>query len=122
MKNKIIERELNKVAVADLSDYDESTGIYTIPKHVDLVLEEDNCYIISININKLKADDYAYLVNWNKTNVIPEHEYMKIDVIKKLSNMFQVNGLYYDYDNKVDLGKTWSGWLPQNVIKIVSKL
>lgn len=124
MKNKIIEQQLKKVTTADLSNCEEKDDcyVYTIKKHVDALLEVDSCYLVKVNIKKLKSDDYSYLVNFNKVNICPEHEYMKIDVLKKMATMFQVNGIYYDDVNKKDLDASWSGWLPQDVIQIISKL
>lgn len=124
MKNKIVEQQLKKVQLADLSDCEEKDDcyVYHISKHVEAVLEEDKCYLIKIDIRRLNSDDYAYLVNYNKVNVYPEHEYMKIDVIRKIVTLSQVNGIYYDYENKKDLNKSWSGWLPQDVIKIIEVL
>lgn len=124
MKNKIVEQQLKKVQLADLSNCQEKEDcyVYLINKHVEAVLEEDKCYLIKIDIRRLNSDDYAYLVNYNKVNVYPEHEYMKIDVIKKIATLSQVNGIYYDYENKKDLNKSWSGWLPQDVIKIIEVL
>lgn len=124
MKNKIIEQQLKKVTLADLSDYEEKEDcyVYHIKKHVDVVLEVDKCYLIKVNLKKLRSDDYAYLVNYNRVNTIPECEYMKIDVVKKLATMFDVNAVYYDYENKEDLNKSWSGWLPQEVIKIINEI
>ena len=124
MKNKIVEQQLKKVTTADLSNCKEEDDcyVYTIKKHVDAVLEIDCCYLVKIDLKKLSSDDYSYLVNFNKVNVYPESEYMKIDVLRKMATMFQINGIYYDNENKKDLDKSWSGWLPQDVIKIVSKL
>ena len=124
MKNNIIEQQLKKVSIADISVCEEKDDcyVYTIKKHVDEVLEVDNYYLVRVNLEKLRSDDYAYLVNWNKVNVIPEHEYMKVDVMKKMANMIQVNGIYYDNDSQKNLDKSWSGWLPHDVIKIINKL
>jgi len=124
MKNKIIEQQLKKVTLADLSDYEEKEDcyVYHIRKHVDAILEVDKCYLIKIDLKKLRSDDYAYLVNYNRVNTIPECDYMKVDVVKKLATMFHVNAVYYDYESKKDLNKSWSGWLPQDTIKIINEL
>lgn len=124
MKNKIVEQQLKKVTTADLSNCEEKDDcyVYIIKKHTEAVLEVDCCYLVKLDLKKLNSDDYSYLVNFNKVNVYPECEYMKIDVLRKMATMFQINGIYYDNENKKDLDKSWSGWLPQDVIKIVNKL
>lgn len=124
MKNNIVEQQLKRVTTADLSNCKEKEDcyVYTIKKHVEAVLEVDNCYLVKINIKRLNSGDYNYLVNWNKVTVYPECEYMKIDVMKKMATMFQINGIYYDNENKLDMNKSWSGWLPQDVIQIISKI
>lgn len=124
MKNKIVEQQLKKVTLADLSNCQEKDDcyVYYINKHTEEVLEVDKCYLVKVDLKKLNSDDYSFLVNYNKHKVCPEYEYLKIDVMKKLATMFQVNGIYYDYDNKKDLSSSWSGWLPQDVIKIISRL
>ena len=48
MINKLVQQELNKVAVADLHNYDSATNTYTIPKKQGIKPEVHHFYLISI--------------------------------------------------------------------------
>lgn len=117
--NKIIEEQLKKVEVADLSDYNSLTGTYFIKKRVDVKIEEDKCYLI--RLKPTAFTNYAVLVNWNKGNN-PIYEYMKIDVSKKMGKMIKVVGIKYDYANQKDDQGFWSGWLLIDDLEVISKL
>jgi hypothetical protein len=122
MINKLIVSELAKVKVADISQYDTNTHTYTIPKHVDVKLEQDKYYLIKLNkmLTVLHGND-TLSSNWNN-GTYPAYQYMKVDVMKVLGKMIQVNGVYYDNDNKKDMNSMWSGWLPTDQVEIIKQL
>lgn len=122
MTDGLIESELAKVSVATVGPYDAESRTYFIPKHVDLSLEADNCYLIKVSeaVVAPKGNDMLSS-NWNN-GTHPACRFMKVDVTKLLGTMAQVNGVYYDNDAKADLNGMWSGWIPVDQIEIISKL
>ena len=120
--NKYIKEQLDKVKVADLSNYDESANIYHIPKFNQFKYEVDKCYLIKLDKTLLEKSNYPILVdNWNH-GTCPTCEFMKADVTKVLGKMIQVNGFGYDYEHKQDLNTLWSGWLPIGQITMIQQL
>ena len=98
--NKLIEAELKKVEVADLSNFDPKTNTYFIPQRKEIKIEEDNCYLI--HIKKTLFFNDVLKVNWNN-NSLPQYEYLKIDVSKKMAKMIRVVAVGYDFENDNDL-------------------
>ena len=120
--NKLIAQQLNNVNIADLSNYDESTNSYYIPKYNEIKLDVDSCYIICIDDVLLKYDENSTLIsNWNR-GTYPKSKYMKVDISKLVGNMVLVNGFGYDYENNQDTNIMWSGWLPIKQIKVMEKI
>jgi hypothetical protein len=120
--NKYVEEQLKKVKVADLSNYDENTHTYHIPKYNEFRYEVDKCYLVKLDKMLLNGNDLPILVsNWNK-GTFPTNEFLKIDVTKVLGKMICVNGLGYDFERKEDLNTMWSGWLPIQQIKMIERL
>lgn len=120
--NKIIQAQLKKCEVADLSTYDEATCTYHIPRFRQVKLEVNTCYLIKLDDMVLNRDSSSVLVsNWNK-GTVPPCRYMKVDVCKVLGKMIQVNGLGFDYDTKEDLNVMWSGWLPLQNISVIERI
>lgn len=119
MYNKIIEEQLKKVEYADLSNYDEATNTYIIPKRVDIKLEEDKCYLIRLKPTLFTNETLK--INWNQGKV-PTQEYLKVDISKKMPKMIKVVGVGYDYDGNQDLSYFWSGWLTLADIDVLQKL
>lgn len=119
MLNKVVQDQLAKVEVADLSNYDKETSTYSIPKRVDIKLEEDCCYLI--HLKPSAYNNQTVIVNWNNGSK-PNHDYLKIDISKKMGKMIKVVSVAYDYYNKVDLSDFWAGWLLIDDLDIISKL
>jgi len=117
--NKIIKEQLNKIQVADMSNYNKDTYSFIIPKYNADRFEEDKCYLIELD-NILIIDNKESILqsNWNN-NTYPKHKYLKIDVNKVMGKMIKVNSIGYDCINKKDLNEIWSGWLPIDLIKII---
>lgn len=93
MINKIIEKELNKVSEADLSNFDPSTNTYVIPQKKSIKLEVDCFYFIHLKNTFFKDDSLK--VNWNN-NTLPIYEYLKIEVLTTLPRMIKVAAIGYD--------------------------
>lgn len=119
MSNKIIEEQLKKVEYADLSNFNEETNTYFIPKRTDIKLEEDNCYLIKLKPTLFTNETLK--TNWNKGSV-PKYEYLKVDVSKKMVNMIKVVATAFDYDLNQDLSYFWSGWLTIADIEVLQKI
>lgn len=120
--NRIIEEQLKKCQVADLSDFDSVTGTYHIKRFKQVKLEVDSCYLIRLDKQLLNKETSQVLSsNWNK-GTVPPCEYMKIDVSKSMGKMICVNGIGYDYEKKQDLNIIWSGWLPLQSIEVIERI
>lgn len=108
--------------VADLSNYDEATNTYIIPKISSKRPKVDCCYIIRLDKSLLIADPNSVLSsNWNK-GTFPKCEYYKVDVVKEVGKLIYVNGIGYDNQTKQDLDSYWSGWLPIQQVSIVEEI
>lgn len=118
---EIIKKQLDNVKYADLSNYDEESNTYFIPKLQKIVLKENKCYIIKINPKLLDRGYNAVLEsNWNN-NKLPDNIYYKIEVNKMIGKMVKCTGYSYDIENKKDL-TFWVGYFPINDIEIVEEL
>lgn len=121
--NKLIEKELSKVKLADLSNYNSITNEYIIPKYIPLNLKVNSCYIIRLSNSLLfPQDNFVFASNWNKGSV-PTHKYYKVQVLKVMGeSMVYINGVGYDLTTISEYDDTWSGWLPTNQIEIITQL
>ena len=119
MLGKIIEQQLTKVQVADLSNYNKETNTYLIKRKTTIKIEEDKGYIIYLKDSAF--DNTAIINNWNNGS-FPKARYLKIDVNKKMNNMIKVVSVGYDSITKEDLAMYWSGWLCIDNFDIIEKL
>lgn len=120
--NKIIEEQLRKCQVADLSKFDTDTNTYHIARFKQVRLEVNSCYLIKLSDILLDKELSSILSsNWNR-GTVPTSKYMKIDVSKVLGKMIYINGIGYDFDNKVDTDVMWSGWLPIQDIEVIERI
>lgn len=117
--NKVINDQLQKVQIADLSNFNPETNTFVIPMHKELKIEEDCCYLIHIKPS-VKVNT-AVIVNWNNGN-IPSFEHMKVDVSKKMGKMIKITGIRYDIETQQDCGQFWSGWLSLDDIEVLQKI
>lgn len=123
--NPLIKDQLSKIQRVNVPSYDDSTTRITLTKeNIKVVesLQEDHCYLISVDDYILNPPDgFTLHTNWNN-NIIPKHKVMKIDVTKVIGKMVKVNSMGYDMKNHNDLPDMWSGWLPQKSITIIERL
>ena len=120
--NKLIKEQLQKVSVADISNYDEKNQIINIPKFKQDRYIVGTCYLVCLDDTLLNDYGNPILVsNWNK-GTYPRCKYMKIDVLKTMGKMINVNGIGFDYTTKQNTTYVWSGWLPIQLTKQVEIL
>lgn len=122
--NKIIKKELSKVKNVVLPSYNDDTLIIEIPKKVHYEFQENQCYIIELDdilLDKEVEENISLAINWNNSQ-FPVCKFYKIDIVKLMGKMIKCNGIGYDYENNQDLNLLWSGWLPKDKIKIISKI
>lgn len=122
-ENSVIKEQLNKVREADLSNFDESTNTYFIPKKINIPIKENNFYLIELNDCLLTNSPSleGLINNWNQGN-IPNSKYYNAEVIIKINNMIKINGLEFNPElNRIGT-KVWNGWLPIEEIKIIKQL
>lgn len=118
--NKIILDQLSKCQVANISNYNKDTNTYHIPKHVDKTLEQDKYYLIELDDVSMSEDSFI-TINCNGGN-IPPSKYLKVDVIKIVNDLVNVNGIGFNMDTKQDTQDVWSGWLSLSHLKIIEEL
>lgn len=112
---EIVEKQLKACRFANLSNLNTDTGECYIPKYKKPVYEQNKCYLIKIPEYLINNPQSPYAVNWN-SGTYPKYSYAKAFVTSILGNMILVDTLAYDYDNRVDLSETWTGWLPTNEV------
>ena len=118
---ELIRKQLEKVTVADLSHYN-GTEEFIIPKYNRDRFEENKCYLIEIDRCLTVNNPNSILqVNWNN-NTYPFYQFLKIDVSKVMGKMIKVNSIGYDPQTMQDINVMWSGWLPNDLIRIISIL
>lgn len=123
--NPLIKEQLKKINRVKVPSFDENTQTITLLKS-DIQstdsLQEDRCYLISVENYILNPPDgFTLHTNWNN-NIVPKHKFMKIDVSKIMGKMVKVNSVGYDMKHQVDLTDVWSGWLPRKSITIIENL
>ena len=123
--NPLIKDQLSKIQRLNVPSYDDSTTQLTLTKNDIKVVEslqEDHCYLISVDDYILNPPEgFTLHTNWNN-NTYPKHKIMKIDVTKIMGKMVKVNSMGYDMKNQTDTTDMWTGWLPQKSIKIIERL
>jgi len=107
----LVRRELAKVAYADLTHYDEETGIFTIPKYSKPRFELTKMYIVQVANEVVNNNRSVLASNWNN-GTSPKSTYLKIYVSKMIGKMIYVDSLVFNMETKSDTSILWSGWLP----------
>ena len=123
--NPLIKAQLEKVRTVKLPVFDENTTEMIISKGSksdELFLEQDKCYLISVEDYILHPPEgFTLHTNWNNGK-IPTHKFMKVDVSKIMGKMVKVNALGYDMKSQEDTTDMWDGWLPLKSITILEVL
>lgn len=116
--NKLIKQQLEKVQLADLSNFDPDTNTYHIPQHRAIILKEDDYYDIKLKSSILT--DTALRDNWNRGSTFPSFRY-KAEVEKVIGRMVKINGVVVDAEGN-DTNSFWSGWISTDYIESASKI
>ena len=120
--NRLIREQLNKISVANIPEFDDNTKEIFIPKFNQDKYIVGMYYTICLDDSLLIEDSSSVLAsNWNN-NSFPKSKYMKVEIIKTLGKMINVNGVGYDYINHTNMNYIWSGWLPVQQIKKIEVL
>lgn len=122
MINKLILDQLDKLNIAQPSEYDEMRHQYTFKRIESIKLEEDKQYIVKLDkslLDDTQSDVLMY--NLNKGN-FPKKQCMMINIMKKSGALVLVNGIYYDESTNTSLKECWSGWLQINAISVIREV
>ena len=126
LMNKYILEQLKKCVVADvppLNGDEESIYVPMGDKRMNLpTLQVNNYYLIKLeNYITNPPQGFTLHVNWNK-GIVPVDTYMKCHVEQIMGKMVRINGVGFDYENKVDKSSSWEGWLPIEAVSIIQQL
>lgn len=116
-----IKKQLLSVKYADLSRFDNTTGVCIIPKYDKPTYTAGKCYIVQVPKHLVNNSSSPEAVNWNH-GTSPRGEILKIYVNKMLGKMIQVDSLLYDIENQKDTLIMWSGWLPFEELNQITAL
>lgn len=120
--NSIIEEQLRKCKVADLSRYDAGSRTYDIPRYNQVRMVEGKSYVIRLDASLLKPNPGdAFHVNWNKGR-LPISEAMLVEVGNVNGKAVYVYGIGYDLQADAPTQKAWDGWLPIERLAIIRSL
>ena len=119
--NKLIQDELKKVQVADLSNYSEGVTEFIIPKTVLDKFEVGQSYIIELDDSLIKHNPESVLETNYNSGKIPSNKYYYIEVSAVLGKLIKCVGMAFDVENNMTIGTFWNGYFPINCIKILKK-
>lgn len=105
-----IKKQLQECNFADLSNYDQKTNTFIIPKYSKPIYELNKCYLVKVATYFINNTSTVIASNWNN-NTAPKTPYLKIYVSKKMGKMIYADCLSYDFETQSDLSFMWSGWL-----------
>ena len=94
-QEQLVKEQLNKVVYADLSNYDEKTNTYYIPKINQIKLKINHSYIVKIKDSLYENE--LLKSNYNQGRTPPYKSYL-IDIVSILGKIIKVNGVEYDLE------------------------
>ena len=106
-----IKNQLKQCAYADLSHYNEATGVFSIPKYSKPKYDIGKLYIIQVANELVGNSNSVIAANWNN-GTAPKSAYLKIYVNKMVGKMIYVDSLVFNMETQTDTSILWSGWLP----------
>lgn len=118
--NKITKEQLNKCTSCDLSNFNEITNEYFIPKRTDARLEKNKEYILELS-DKAFSKDFYVNINWNK-NRVPKSKYYHCEILEISGRVARISGISYDLENDKDTFAFWDGFVSTDHIKIIKEL
>jgi len=116
---ELIKQQLAKVNYADLSNYDETTGVFNIPKYSKPKFDIGKMYIVQVANELVNNNNSVIATNWNN-GTSPKGACLKIYVSKIVGKMLYVDSLVFDLATKSDTMILWSGWLPTEQLTQIS--
>ena len=116
-----IKKQLEQCQFATLSNYDEATKTYHIPKYSKPSYKIGSCYLVKISGAIVKNPTSVMATNWNNGHA-PQVDTMKIYISKALGKNVYVDGLGFDLENKTDTSYMWSGWLNVDDLTLIQAL
>ena len=127
--NPLIKAQLDKIKYINLPPYDEETTHLIIPKcgnpppgTTTLELQEGRYYLIKVEDYIVHPfDGFTLHDNWNK-GIPPKHKYMKVEILKIMGNMININSIGFNNDTNQDINDSWVGWLPRKSITTLQEL
>lgn len=122
--NPLIAKQLKLLKVADIPVFDENTTSIIIPKKVpnQVLIQEDHYYLIELESYLINpSENFTLHTQWNN-DVVPTEKFMKCHVVKIMGKMLKIEGVGFDYENKIDLDVIWDGWLPLKSIKVLREI
>lgn len=117
--NKLIQEQLEKCCVTDISHLDYNTYTLIIPQIKKIKLEVNGNYIVKIDKSAMAPS--MFNSNWNR-GLPPTSEYMQIDVSQIVSQAIKFNGIEYNPETNSVGTKVWSGWVMTQCMEVLSKL
>lgn len=118
-QEQLVKDQLSKVIYADLSNYDEKTNTYHIPKINQIKLQINHSYIIKIKDSLYENE--LLKSNYNQGRTPPYKSYL-IDIVSILGKIIKVNGVEYDLETNQTLNNLWSGYLSIKDIEIIEEM
>ena len=126
--NKYIYDQLQKVAIADLPPYDQTTTHMVIPKK-DVEQIEGLATFIPGHFYIVELEDYiihppenfSLHQNWNN-NIVPQVKSYRCCCVQLMGKMVKIDGVGYDWKSHTELNTAWSGWVPLKSIKIIQEV
>ena len=119
MINKLITKELEKLEVAKVQEYDEVHHTFHFKKYEEQKYVKGKCYILRLDKHLLNATDNGLLVsNWN-SGKFPTKEYVKCVVTNQIGKMIYTCGVYYNIVSNQEDDEEWIGWLPVEQVEVI---
>lgn len=121
MRSKIVEEQLQRCQVANIKDYDDSTKTFHIKRYSKPKFEKGKCYLVHLSNEIVNNTSSLLSVNWNNGRA-PEHNYYKVYISATMGKMIKVDSIAFDYENKLDLDKMFSGWLDTEYLHLLEEI
>ena len=117
----LIKNQLKQVTYANLSNFDEATQTFIIPKYSEPRYEVGKMYLVQLPISIINQTNSVLATNWNNCSA-PSGQYLKVYVSKMMGKMIYVDSLVFNFETNQDTSIMWSGWLPSEEITQISAL
>ena len=118
--NKIVKDQLKKCNYCDLSNYNEETNSYLIPKVSGVKLEKNKEYIIELS-DKAFDSNYYVNINWNKGRA-PKSKYYNCEVFDITGKIARISGVSYDPETDLTTQEYWNGFVSIDHINVIKEL